>query len=130
MSKNPERWLKNIFNSCKFVIIQDIIDRKQNDDDKGMRSQLSLADSGDSMRYSFSHLNQISQSRVKYDISNFKNRVLNVNFYKTESPNSKHFICSLKGDKALENDKIIRIDDFPTGMLLLYKKNWCSIIPL
>lgn len=115
-SKNPERWLKNIFNSCKFVIIQDLIDRKRNDDDEGMRSQLSLADSGDSMRYSFSHLNQISQSYVKYDISNLKNRVLNVNFYKTESPNSKHFICSLKGDKPLENDKIIRIDDFPTGI--------------
>ena len=115
-SKNPERWLKNIFNSCKFVIIQDVIDRKRNDDDKGMLSQLSLADSGDSMRYSFSHLNQISQSRIKYDISNLKNRVLNVNFYKTESPNSKHFICSLKGDKPLENDKIIRIDDFPTGI--------------
>jgi len=108
--------LKNIFNSCKFVIIQDVIDRKRNDDDKGMLSQLSLADSGDSMRYSFSHLNQISQSRIKYDISNLKNRVLNVNFYKTESPNSKHFICSLKGDKPLENDKIIRIDDFPTGI--------------
>ena len=74
-SKNPERWLKNIFNSCKFVIIQDLIDRKRNDDDEGMRSQLSLADSGDSMRYSFSHLNQISQSYVKYDISNLKNRV-------------------------------------------------------
>jgi len=115
-SKNPGRWLQNIFNSCKFVIIQDLVDRKRTKDDKGMTSQFSIADSEDSMRYSFSHLNVISQSRVKFDISKLKNRLINVNFYKTESPNSKHFICSLKGDKHLENDKIIRIDDFPTGI--------------
>tara|TARA_B110000908_G_C10267203_1_gene465463 strand:- start:6945 stop:8129 length:1185 start_codon:yes stop_codon:yes gene_type:complete len=114
-SKTPEKWFKNIFNSCKFVIIEDLIDRNRNND-KGMKSQLSIGDSEDSMRYSFSHLNVKTQSDVSFDISKLKNRIINVNFYKTEAPSSKHFICSFKGDKSLSNDKIIRIDDFPTGI--------------
>ena len=122
MSHNPSRWMANIFNSCKFVIIQDMMDRKRNSDNKGMSSQFSLADSGDSMRFSFSHLNEVSQSRVRYDLSNLKSRILDVNTYKASktlenNEPSKHFICAFKGDRDFGGgDRIIRIDDFPTGI--------------
>jgi len=114
--------MSNIFNSCKFVIIQDMMDRKRNSDNKGMSSQFSLADSGDSMRFSFSHLNEVSQSRIRYDLSNLKSRILDVNTYKASktlenNEPSKHFICAFKGDRDFgSGDRIIRIDDFPTGI--------------
>ena len=117
-SKNPTLWLNNLLNSCKFLILQDIIDRKRGGKEGDMTIQLNdTTDRGDSMRYSFSHLNQKSLSKIQYDVSEkFKNKIIDVEFYKTESLLSKHFIASFKGDWSLINDKIVRIDDFPTGI--------------
>ena len=56
-------------------------------------------------------------------MSIFKERIIDINIYKTytktteENINNKHFICSFKGNHDISfNDKIIRIDDFPTGI--------------
>lgn len=121
-SHNPSRWLKNIFNSCKFVIIQDSIDRKRNPGTDMSEQLNNTTDAADSMRFSFTHLNKKSQSRVHYDLSNLRTRILDVNFYKATKTSENdcevtHFICAFKGDRPYSSgDKIIRIDDFPTGI--------------
>lgn len=122
-SNNPELWFGNVFNSCKFLIVQDLINRKRGGEDNDYTNQFhKTVDDGDededSMRYSFSHLDQNSLSKIQYDLSKkFANRIINVEFYKTNNVNGKNFICAFRGDwPLLNNDKIVRIDDFPTGI--------------
>ena len=127
-SKNPKSWFENVFNSCKFLLVQDVIDHKRGGKEGDITDQFASVDSdkgcpGDCVRYSFSHINQMSQSKYSYDISNdFKNRIIDLKIYNGNHSGcqdilNKQFIASFKGDWPLLNsDKIVRIDDFPSGI--------------
>lgn len=104
-SNNPEKWFKNIFNSCKFVIITDIINRKRGGTFGDMSHQCNdTTDTTDCMRYNFSHLGKFSKSNVSFDVSKYKNRIYDITFYNTpltkEDPYNlpESFICAFQGD--------------------------------
>lgn len=124
-SINPSLWFSNVFNSCKFVIITDLIDRKRGGINGDITDQFNdTTDNSDCMRYCFTHLNKISKNKIKYDLSIYKNRIVDIQFYYTnytkEDANNlpESFICLFKGNNHYlsMNNKIIRIDDFPTGI--------------
>ena len=124
-SNDPVKWFSNVFNSCKFVIITDLINRKRGGVPEDISDQFNTTtDLGDCMRYNFSHLNKLSKNKTNYDLSVYKNRIADIEFYNTNYTQEdkinfpETFICTFKGDyfHLLKKDKMIRIDDFPTGI--------------
>ena len=95
-SDNPDIWFKNVFQSCRYFWLQDLIIRCRSE--KGLPFQ--LGKDGDAMRYCF--LPEIrSTFENAFNLSVFKLRILNFYAYPVKGivgNESLHFICNMKGD--------------------------------
>ena len=84
----PTLWFKNVFNSCSYFWLQDLIKR-----DRGPRQ---LGADKDAIRYQLSP-KIISNYMGAFDLNRYKKRMLHFKTYK-DPKNSIHFICNMKGD--------------------------------
>lgn len=85
--REPYVALKNIFASCKYLLLQDIIIRN--------RGENIFGDDGDCMRYSFGEIK--SNYIMAFNLKMFENRVVFFNPYIDDNKNL-HFITLMKGD--------------------------------
>lgn len=84
---NPKIAFNNVFNSCKYLLIKDVIIRDRGDN--------ILGDDGDSMRLSYKKLR--SNFKNSFDLSIFKKRIIFFIPY-IDNQIHIHFICLMKGN--------------------------------
>lgn len=90
-SNNPSLWIKNLKKSSKYIVFQDLINRKRGIDEE-------LGPDQDKIRYSYK--NHKSFFNKSYNLDPHDKDILEFDVYTDyERVNSKHFICLMKGDK-------------------------------
>jgi len=87
----PNVWLDNLLNSCRLLVIQDLIDRRRG----GRLGQ--LADDGDTMRYSFVTNGVHSSYECAYDLSQHADKLRYLDVYSTRD-SARHFCAVFQGE--------------------------------
>lgn len=94
-AKDPATWFSNVFKSCKYFWIQDLVNRA-----RGSEGHLCETD-GDAMRYCY-RPEVLSDFGQAFDLSALGDRVLDFVFYEAEPNlccfNTVHFLARLRGD--------------------------------
>lgn len=98
-AKNPKIWFHNVFNSCRYFWIQDLIIRKRSFD----KTNNFLGYDGDSVRYCMNPKIKSTYENA-FDLSIFNHKLIDFIPY-TEGDNNQslHFIACFKGD--VENNE-------------------------
>lgn len=108
MSSDPEKWFRNVFASCRYFLLQDVVYRKRD-------ALQELGRDGDTMRYKIG--NDVPRAERQFDLNAMSDRLLGHFSYfggaNEVSDDAVHFVAIFRGDLA---DPLIRIDDYPTGV--------------
>lgn len=92
MSRDPELWLNNVMNSCRYFLLQDLLKRQRSIDSEFCKFD------NDNTRFSFN--NHKYYDGKTFNLSNIKHKIINGNIYDGE-PNEydnkpKHFVCLIE----------------------------------